>query len=147
MVILHDHHVHKTAALLTSPRNQIGIGRRNKHYRHQPDMLRQSFILFLITLKTFFLFTFQSAIYLFRVSRLMFVLPLQHEEVFTVPDILGIYGIGRTLTKGKKIHSVQQIGFSFTVMPDETIHLRREGQLGLRYVLIIQDRNFFQYHP
>ena len=147
MVILHDYHVHKASPLLTPPRNQIGIGRRNEHYRHQSDMLRQSFILFLITLKTLFLFAFQTAIYLFRLSRLMLILSLQHEEVLTVPDILGIYGMGCALTKGKKIHSIQQIGLSFTIMSDETIHLRREGQLGLRYVLIIQDRNFFQYHP
>ena len=72
----------------------------------------------------------------------MFVLPLQHEEVFTVPDILGIYGIGRTLTKERNTQRPAN-WFSFTVMPDETIHLRREGQLGLRYVLIIQDRKFF----
>ena len=70
-------------------------------------MIRQSGILFFITLELLFLPTFQTTINFFRITFIRYIKPLNHKEILIMHNILRINRIRSTLTERQIIDRIQ----------------------------------------
>ena len=112
-------------------------------------MLRQATILFLIALEMFLHPSLHTAGNYLRILCILWgfgILAFYHTERLIMANDLRIDRIGSRPTERQIIDHIKDICLACTVRSDETIHLRRELQLGLSDVLIIQYRQLPKYH-
>jgi len=58
----------------------------------------------------------------------------------------GIRWVRYRVTERKIVDGIEHVCLACPVMTDEAVHLRRQFQTGLRDVLIVDKRQFFEYH-
>ena len=136
-IILRNHHIHKTAAFLTPPCNQFGIGGRNHDQRQETDMVRKTTVLFLISLELLFRTALHPAINLLGSSVLCFIKALNDKEVLFMTNILRINRIAGTFAERQEIHRIQQVRFPHAVLAEKTIQFGGKINLHLFQILII----------
>ena len=102
-------------------------------------MLCQLLVLLFVSFERFLLPFFESAMDIL----LLFVdlkRALNHKEIFTVFDVLRIYGIEIALAKTEVVYRIQDIGFTHSVVSDQAIDAFREIEHNLCMVFKIYDR-------
>ena len=102
-------------------------------------MLGQTLVFFLVAFEMFLGTPLQSAVYPLLVAMVMPVTGIEHKEVAVVVQHLRVNGVEGAATKRQVVDGIKQIGLTLSVLPDETIHLRREVKGGLPDVLIVDD--------
>ena len=61
-------------------------------------------------------------------------------------DDLRIDRVRGRATERQIVHGIQHIRLSYSIVSDETVHLRRQQQCCLTNVLVIEYREFSEYH-
>jgi hypothetical protein len=108
-------------------------------------VFRESFVFLSVAFEDFFLSPFHSAIDILG-HLLAEIIALNHEEVLTVPDVLGISSVEITLAERQIMNGIQNVGFTHSVSPDQTVDLGAEFHPGLLVILKINQREAFQIH-
>ena len=67
---------------------------------------------------------------------------LNQEEPLVVRDHLGVDGVTRRVTEREEVDGIQDISLAHTVLPDQTVDLRRQFQRGCLDVLVVDKRQF-----
>ncbi len=136
-VILRYYHVHQPAPLLASAINEQRVGRCHHHNRYQPDMVRQTIILFPVALEMLLCSSFHATIHCFRLTIVGKISAFKHKKVTIMTNHLRIDRILRASAKRHIIHRIQDIGLSHTVVPYQTVHFRRQFKGCLTNIPII----------
>ena len=94
-------------------------------------MVRQTRILLLVSLELFLLAPLHTTVDFLRSPIGSLIKPLNNKEVGIMADILGINGITGTFTERQKIHRIQQIRLSHSVLSEEAVQFGGESDLHL----------------
>ena len=139
---LRDDDIHEPSAFLAATRNDGRVGRRRHDKRNQSDVLRESLIFFLVALNMFLHATFHATIDVYLLSLFILIQTFNHEEIAVMRDDLRVYGVKRTLTERQVENSIEKVGLSRTVVPNEAVHLWRQIERCLTNIFKIEYRYF-----
>ena len=145
-VVLTDDHIDEATAFFAASVDENLVGWRDHHERNQSDVLRDASVSLLAPANDLFLPHFQAAMDVLFRAVLVLVETLQRHELLAVPDAQGIDTAAITATETEDMDGIKHIRLSLTIAADEAIQLRREVQLRLGNVLIIEYGKVCQYH-
>ena len=139
MVILRYHHIHQSPTLVATAVNEQRIRWRDKDDGYEPNVLRQSLVLLLVPLEVLLRASLHATVDRKLIAIARFIGAFYHEEVLLVVDHLRINSGEGTTTERQIVDRIEQVGLTFTVMPDEAVDLSRQFDICRQDILIIDD--------
>ena len=145
VVSLRYYPVDQSSPLLAAAGDKIPVARSDHHKREQPDVFALPAVFLPVAFHGFLLSALQRARNLLRFSA-PHILALQQHELFAVAHGCCVGSREAALTETEIENRVEHVGFAHTVVAQQAIHLRGKIECCLGDVLIVQYRQFRQYH-
>ena len=137
-VVLRYDTIDETATLVAAIGDEFAVLRRDHDQRNETDMVDEALVVFLATAELLLHSAFDAAGDDLRLVVMMEVVgALDHRHILVVGDILAINGVIRRFGETQVVDSVQHVGLTLSVEPNETVELVREVELRFTDILVV----------